>query len=457
MNFTPHPYQKRAIAWIEDHPRCLLFLDMGLGKSVISLSAIHRLIVMAEAERVLVVAPKRVAESTWSREAEKWDHLDLRVSTVLGTEKQRLAALEAEADVYVTSRDQVVWLLGQAPRLAKRVKGGVFFDMAVIDELTSFKNHAAKRFKALRKLLQPAKRVVGLTGTPTPNGIKDLWGQVCVVDGGARLGRSVTRFRERFLNIVMHNHIPVKIYPKPGAEEEIMGLLGDIALTMRAEDWLSLPPLMERDLPVSLPVGAMRAYRKFTRDYVLRLKGERITAESAGVLVNKLSQYANGAIYTEEGSAVGIHDAKLEMLGEIMESADSPILCFYLFRHDADRIRERYPEARLYEGPGDLDDWNSGRIPLLLAHPASCAYGLNMQQGGHTAVWFSTGWNLELYQQANARLHRQGQRKPVTVFRLIARGTIDERMAEAISTKGRNQANMVKRLAEGAIDRIDRI
>lgn len=236
-----------------------------------------------------------------------------------------------------------------------------------------------------------------------------------------------------------------------------MRLLSDIALTMRAKDWLDLPPLIERDLPVRLPEGAMRAYRKFAKDYVLQLQGGIISAASAGVLVNKLSQYANGAIYSEDGSAVGIHDAKLEMLGEVMESVDSPILCFYLFRHDAERIKERYPEARLYEGPEDLDDWNAGKIPLLLAHPSSCAFGLNMQQGGHTAVWFSPGWNLELYQQANARLHRQGQQRPVTVFRLIAQETIDERMAEAISTKGRNQASLVKRLAADVFDRIDRI
>lgn len=440
MNFIPHPYQSRAVEWIEDHPRCLLFLDMGLGKSVIALTAAASLMAMGEVSRVLVVAPKKVAESTWASEAGKWDHLDLRVSVILGTERQCRAAMEREADVYVTSRDRVVWLYRQT-------KGRPFFDMAVVDELTSFKSPSSMRFKALRRWLAAVPRVVGLTGTPTPNGLKDLWGQVCVVDNGKRLGQFVTRFRERWFDAITHNHIVIKLTPKKGAEEEIQSLISDIALTMRAEDWLQLPPLVENDVPVALPDAKLRAYARFQKECVLEAGKTQITAASAAALMNKLSQFANGAVYDEDRNVTEIHSEKLEALSEIAESTDSPLLVFYSYRHDASRILARFPGARMYEGAADLDDWNAGRIPMLLAHPASCAYGLNMQQGGHTVVWFSTGWNLELYQQANARLHRQGQQRPVTVHRLIASGTVDERMAAAITGKAESQANLVRKLA----------
>lgn len=449
MKFKAHGYQSRAIGWVETHPRCLLFLDMGLGKSVVTLTAVMRLILHGEVERVLVVAPKKVAESTWSTEAEKWDHLSgLRVRVVAGTPKRRREELEKEGDVWVTGRDSVVWLEEEM----RRMKRG--FDMVVIDELTSFKNHRSLRFKAMRRLLPSAQRVVGLTGTPTPNGLGDLWGQVYCIDGGERLGRFVTHYRKRWFNCVEHNNIIIRMTPKAGAEEEIMELISDIALTMRAEDWLRLPAMLEEDVPVALPESVARGYRKFERDKVAEVLREAggdvraVTAASAAALTGKLAQYANGAIYTDDGSVAKIHDEKLQALGEILEADESPLLCFYQYTHDLDRIMSRFAalSPRHYQGALDLEDWNAGKIRLLLAHPASTAFGLNMQAGGHRIVWFSTGWNLELYQQANARLHRQGQQRPVTVQRLIARGTVDERMAEALSNKGISQTELLIRL-----------
>ncbi len=449
MKFKAHGYQSRAIGWVETHPRCLLFLDMGLGKSVVTLTAVMRLILHGEVERVLVVAPKKVAESTWSTEAAKWDHLTgLRVRVVAGTPKRRREELEKEGDVWVTGRDSVVWLEEEM----RRMKRG--FDMVVIDELTSFKNHRSLRFKAMRRLLPSAQRVVGLTGTPTPNGLGDLWGQVYCIDGGERLGRFVTHYRKRWFNCVEHNNIIIRMTPKAGAEEEIMELISDIALTMRAEDWLRLPAMLEEDVPVALPASVARGYRKFERDKVAEVLREAggdvraVTAASAAALTGKLAQYANGAIYTDDGSVAEIHDEKLQALGEILEADESPLLCFYQYTHDLDRIMSRFAalNPRHYQGALDLEDWNAGKIRLLLAHPASTAFGLNMQAGGHRIVWFSTGWNLELYQQANARLHRQGQQRPVTVQRLIARGTVDERMAEALSNKGISQTELLIRL-----------
>lgn len=449
MKFKAHGYQSRAIGWVETHPRCLLFLDMGLGKSVVTLTAVMRLILHGEVERVLVVAPKKVAESTWSTEAEKWDHLSgLRVRVVAGTPKRRREELEKEGDVWVTGRDSVVWLEEEM----RRMKRG--FDMVVIDELTSFKNHRSLRFKAMRRLLPSAQRVVGLTGTPTPNGLGDLWGQVYCIDGGERLGCFVTHYRKRWFNCVEHNNIIIRMTPKAGAEEEIMELISDIALTMRAEDWLRLPAMLEENVPVALPESVARGYRKFERDKVAEVLREAggdvraVTAASAAALTGKLAQYANGAIYTDDGSVAEIHDEKLQALGEILEADESPLLCFYQYTHDLDRIMSRFAalNPRHYQGALDLEDWNAGKIRLLLAHPASTAFGLNMQAGGHRIVWFSTGWNLELYQQANARLHRQGQQRPVTVQRLIARGTVDERMAEALSNKGISQTELLIRL-----------
>ena len=322
MKFKAHGYQSRAVDWVESHPRCLLFLDMGLGKSVVTLTAVARLMLHGEVERVLVVAPKKVAESTWSTEAGKWDHLGgLRVAVVAGTPKQRRAALERDADVWVIGRDSVVWLEEELRRSKQRG-----FDMIVIDELTSFKNHRSLRFKAMRRMLPGAQRVVGLTGTPTPNGLGDLWGQVFCIDGGARLGRFVTHYRKRWFNCVEHNNIIIRMTPKAGAEEEIMELISDIALTMRAEDWLQLPAMLEEDVPVALPENVAAAYRRFERDRVAEVMAaaggdpSAVTAASAAALTGKLAQYANGAVYADDGSVAEIHDEKLQALGEILEA-----------------------------------------------------------------------------------------------------------------------------------------
>ncbi|MCH5241779.1 MAG: DEAD/DEAH box helicase family protein [Muribaculaceae bacterium] len=443
MRFKAHTYQERAIRWVESTPRCMLFLDMGLGKSVITLTAVQNLIDHAEVERVLVVAPKKVAESTWSTEAEKWDHLDLRVSRIIGDVKKRRAGLNADADIYVVGRDSLVWLINEEGAKGK-------FDMLVLDELSSFKNHRSQRFKAARLLSLTTHRVVGLTGTPTPNGLVDLWAQTAVVDLGERLGKSFRNFAMEHFRVIERNHIPIKYDPKPGAVNAIGRKIEDISLTMKAEDWLDLPELIEHDVEVELGEKAMKGYREFEKARVMEImeSGGEVTAMSAAALTNKLSQYANGAVYVDGfgGLWVEMHKAKIEMLEEIMESVDGNVLCFYQYKHDCDRIKTYLKdyEPREYKGSEDLDDWNAGKIRLLLAHPASTAFGLNMQHGGHTVVWFSTGWNLELYQQANARLHRQGQRFAVMVHRLVAKGTVDERMKGAIDGKGMSQEEFLK-------------
>lgn len=448
MIFKPHDYQQRAIEFIIGHPRCALFLDMGLGKTVSTLTALSRLRDWGEVSSVLVIAPKKVAEGTWSDEAAKWDHLShLKVVYIGGTSKQKERALRQKADIYVLGRDNTIWFQEQKERPQP--------DVLVLDELTSFKNGRSLRFKALRRLLPSFGRVIGLTGTPAPNGMLDLWGQMYCIDGGARLGRFITHYREEYFNPMMHNHIVIKCPEKPGAREAILDRISDITLSMQAEDYLKLPDMIEETVPVVLPDARLRAYREFERERVLELNSEGpVTADSAGALVNKLMQFANGAIYDEDHNVREIHREKITALMEILESEQTPLLCFFQFRHDADRIMKGAPKeakVRIYTGPDDLRDWNARKIDLLLCHPASTAFGLNMQQGGDRIVWYSTGWNLEHYQQANARLHRQGQQRPVRVFRLVAKGTVDERMLAAIERKGDDQRNVLQNLAGSLI------
>lgn len=438
--FRPHPYQARAIEWIVDHPACGLLLDMGLGKTVVTLTALQRLQDWCEIDRTLVVAPKTVAESTWGAEAAKWRHLaGMRVSVVAGDAGKRLRALERDADVYVVGVDNFVWL-------AELYRARMPFDCLVLDELTRFKNHRSLRWKAVKRTRRCYRRVIGLTGTPAPNGLFDLWAQVYCLDGGERLGTSVTRWRDAYFDYYEHNHMILNLRPKAGAREAIEHKIGDICLSMQARDYLELPPLIVHDVRVELPPGAMEGYRRFERDMVLAFfarEGKEadgsVAASSAGVLLGKLAQYANGAVYDDAGTAQPVHAAKLDMLEEIVEQAQSPVLVFYQYKHDVERIAARLAKKRLrvrrYEKAADLEAWNAGDVDVLLAHPASTAYGLNMQQGGHYIVWFGLGWNLELYQQANARLHRQGQRRPVQVYRLLAAGTVDERVAEALTGK----------------------
>lgn len=448
MKFTPHDYQRRAIDWVLDHPRCGLFMEMGLGKSVCTLTAVQTLVDDLLVGRVLVVAPKKVAESTWSDEAAKWDHIDLRVSVVMGTPAQRLAALAEDSDLYVIGRDSVVWL----ESLKKKERPA--FDMIVIDELTSFKSPGSQRFKAMKRLRRTVARVVGLTGTPAPNGMLDLWAQIYCLDGGERLGPFVTRYREAYFNSVVHNNIPIRTWPKEGAVEAITEKISDICFSMKAADFLELPPVTYHDIPVRIGHKVYEDYRRFERDRVAVFRSETksgtVMAQSAAALVNKLAQFANGCVYDEAGGEVEIHRAKIDMLFELVEKAASPVLCFYAYRHDLRRIKTSAPRGlrvREYAGADDLRDWNAGKIDLLLAHPAATAYGLNMQRGGHVIVWFSTGWNLELYQQANARLHRQGQTVPVAVYNLVAAGTVDERMCAALRGKTESQDSVVRRLA----------
>lgn len=438
MEYRPYEYQKIGEKWITGHNRCCLLWEMGLGKSVVTLTAVRQLIDDCDIDRVLVVAPKKVAETTWTTEAEKWEHLrDLRVAKVIGTEKQRLAALSQNADVYVVGRDSFVWLVGH-------YRGKLPFDMLVIDELTSFKSPKSARFKAMRIASPAFRRIVGLTGTPAPNGLIDLWAQMYCIDQGERLGKSVTRYRQAYFDEYRWNNITVRSTVRKGCEKIIRDKIADICLSMQAKDYLRFPDMLVHTVDVTLGDGARRKYEKFERDKVLEFQKEHdgepanVLANSAAGLMNKLSQFANGAVYDDSRNVYHVHDEKIERLQELVEAAGGSVLVFYQFRHDADRIEEKLGKGyrvRRYEGVQDLEDWNAGKIDVLLAHPASTAYGLNMQQGGHYIVWFGVGWNLELYQQANARLHRQGQQYPVIVYRLVCAGTVDERMAASLDGK----------------------
>ena len=448
MNYKPYEYQKTAMQWIIDKPHCGLFLDMGLGKTVSTLTAVQQLLDDCEISSVLVVAPKKVAETTWSTEAEKWDHLrDLKVVKVLGTEKQRCMALAQKADIYVTGRDNFVWLVG-------KYGGQLPFDALVIDELTSFKSAKSERFKAMRIALPSVKRVIGLTGTPAPNGLIDLWAQMYCIDQGERLGKSVSRYREAYFETHKWNNIVVRCDVKKGCDTIIRDKIADICLSMQAKDYLQLPDMITHTTTVDLSEKMMAAYTKFEKEKVLEFRAEHgnepanVLANSAAGLMNKLSQFANGAIYDEDMQVHAIHDEKVDRLAEIVEAAQSSVLVFYQYKHDIPRIEAKLKgyRVRTYQGEKDLKDWNAGNIDVLLAHPASTAYGLNMQQGGHYIVWFGTGWNLEHYQQANARLHRQGQRYPVTVYRLLCRGTVDERAAAALDGKTGVQQSLLDSL-----------
>lgn len=449
MRYNPYDYQRKAMRWIIDNPHCGLFLDMGLGKSSITLTAVQELIDDCEIERVLVVAPKKVAETTWSSEARKWDHLcDLRIETVLGSEKKRCEALARKADVYVISRDNFVWLVG-------KYGGKLPFDVLVIDELTSFKSPKSQRFKAMRMARPSVSRVIGLTGTPAPNGFKDLWAQMYCIDQGERLGKSATKYRETYFDQHKWNNIVVRSEVKKGCDTIILNKISDICLSMQAKDYLQLPDMITHKVIVELPQKTAAAYFKFEKEKVLEFNAEHgqepanVMASSAAALMNKLSQFANGAVYDDDHNAHEIHDEKLDRLAEIIEAANgSGVLVFYQYQHDVERITRKLKglKVRQYRDAGDLKQWNDRNIDVLLAHPASTAYGLNMQQGGHYIVWYGTGWNLELYQQANARLHRQGQQYPVHVYQLLCKGTVDERASNALEGKKSVQQSLLDSL-----------
>lgn len=449
MQYTPHSYQQRATDLVVSKKSVGLFLDMGLGKTVITLTAVNELIYdRFEVSRVLVIAPKRVAEDTWTREHKKWDHLrELRISKVLGTAAQRLRALEQDADVYVIGRDNVVWLVDHYSK-----KKHWPFDMIVIDELSSFKNPQAKRFRALRKILGVTQRVVGLTGTPSPNGLMDLWAQVYLLDRGERLGRTIGAYREKYFRAGARNgYVVYKWEPLKGAKEQIEEKISDICVSMSAADYLTLPERIDNVIPVKLTDAEMDLYKRMEQDQLLQIEDSDVVALNAAAVMTKLLQIANGSVYSMDGTVVNIHDAKLEALQEIIDTTDSPVLVFYSFKHDLDKILEAVSGARVLNGPEDIRDWNDGKVRVLLAHPASVGYGLNLQEGGHTIVWYGLTWSLELYQQANARLYRQGQEKPVIIHHLIAEGTVDEQAMAALQAKDTSQAALLAALKERAM------
>lgn len=446
MQYTPHSYQQRATDLVVSKKSVGLFLDMGLGKTVITLTAVNELIYdRFEVSRVLVIAPKRVAEDTWTREHKKWDHLrELRISKVLGTAAQRLRALERDADVYVIGRDNVVWLVDYYSK-----KKYWPFDMIVIDELSSFKNPQAKRFRALRKTLGVTQRVVGLTGTPSPNGLMDLWAQVYLLDKGERLGNTIGAYREKYFRAGARNgYVVYKWEPLKGAKEKIEERISDICVSMSAADYLTLPKRIDNVIPVSLSESEMKLYKQMEADQLLQIDDTDVVALNAAAVMTKLLQIANGSVYSMDGTVVNIHDAKLEALQEIIDTTDSPVLVFYSYKHDLTKIMNAIPSARILNGASDIKDWNDGKVQVLLAHPASVGYGLNLQEGGHTIVWYGLTWSLELYQQANARLYRQGQDKPVIIHHLIAEGTVDEQAMDALQHKDTSQAALLAALKE---------
>lgn len=396
-----------------------------------------------EVSTVLVIAPKRVAEDTWSRETEKWDHLQhMKISKVLGSEKQRLEALRVKADIYVINRENVKWLIDY-----HRDQREWPFDMIVIDELSSFKSNKSQRFKALKIVMPLVKRVVGLTGTPTPNGYMDLWPQMYLLDRGERLGKTITGYRERYFTPGRRNGYTVFTWDmKDGAEKAIHEKIKDICISMEAKDYLDLPERINNNVYVKMDSKAKQLYEKLEKDLILQVEGEDITALTATTLTNKLLQMANGAVYDTVGNSIHIHDGKLEALEEIVEFNDEPILVFYNFKHDFERLKDFFEklEPRTLESSKDIKDWNDGKIKLLLAHPASVGHGLNIQAGGHIIVWFGLTWSLELYLQANARLDRQGQTKNVIVHHLITEGTVDEDVMKALERKETGQAALLE-------------
>lgn len=435
----PHDYQKYAIEYIKFHPITALFLDMGLGKTVTTLTAIRDLMYDAfEVKRVLVIAPLRVARDTWPDELRKWDHLkELTCSVVVGTVAERRRALQQDADIYIVNRENLAWLYENS-RLD--------FDMVVLDELSSFKNHQSKRFRAMKALRPKVKRIVGLTGTPSGNGLMDLWAEFRILDMGERLGRYISQYRNLYFKPDKRNGMVVYSYkPLPGAEEAIYHQISDITMSMKATDYLEMPELVSVAKEVRLSETEKKRYDELKKSLVLELPGGEVTSANAASLTMKLSQMANGAIYTDGKDVAAIHDRKLDALDDLVESANGkPVLVAYWFKHDKDRIRERM-KARELRGPQDFADWNAGKIPVALIHPASAGHGLNLQQGGSILIWFGLTWSLELYQQTNARLWRQGQAdETVIIQHIVAKDTIDERILNVLKHKDGTQAALIE-------------
>lgn len=447
MKYEPHDYQRYAIAFIENHPVSAVLLDMGLGKTSITLTAINDLLFDSFlVHKVLIIAPLRVARTTWTAEVDKWNHLqNLICSVAVGTESERRNALLKRADIYIINRENIGWLVEES---------GVLFDydMIVIDELSSFKNHKAKRFKSLMKVRPTVNRIVGLTGTPAGNGLMDLWAEFRLLDMGQRLGRFISRYRDKFFIPDKRNgQIEYSYKPLPNAEKAIYEAISDITISMKAADHLNMPELISTDYLVDMDDKERKIYESFKKNLVIELSSDKeLTASNATTLSGKLSQMANGAVYDEAGECCRIHDRKMDALEDLIESANGkPVLVAYWFRHDLIRIMERLKKAGVYfcviSSDQSIKDWNNGKIAVGLIHPASAGHGLNLQNGGSILVWFGLTWSLELYQQTNARLWRQGQKSgTVVITHIVTRGTVDEQIVKALQRKELTQAALIE-------------
>ncbi len=444
MKYSPHDYQSYATDFILEHPVAAILLQMGLGKSVITLTAMQELFRKGEIRKALVIAPLRVARDTWPEEIRKWDHLkELTYSVAIGSAEERRAALHRSAQIHLINRENVPWLV---EHLGKKFD----YDMIVIDELSSFKNWEAKRFRALMKIRPCVKRIVGLTGTPSPNGYMDLFAEYRVLDMGQRLGRFITRYREAYFMPDRWGNGQVYTWKlRPGADEEIFRKISDITVSMKSVDHLEMPECILNNVPVHMDDREKAQYETLKEDLFLRIVNRdgvrEIDAKNASVLCNKLSQMANGAVYDDDSKVARIHDRKLDALEDLIEAAGgNPLLIAYWYQHDIDRIRQRFPEVRLIRTSEDIREWNARRIAVGAIHPASAGHGLNLQAGGNTLVWFGLTWSLELYQQTNARLWRQGQKAgTVVIHHLVTEGTIDERILLALKNKDRSQECLI--------------
>lgn len=439
-------YQRNAVEWIKSHTHCALFLEMGLGKTISTLTAFCELKQEGAVHKALIIAPKRVAERTWTDEVQRWSHLShLSTSKVLGTPTQRIKALKADADLYITNRENVAWLYST---IKNRNPWEPFpFDTLIIDELSSFKAYNTQRFKSLKKIRHEFKRIIGLTGTPSPNSLLDLWSQLYLLDGGDRLGKFITNYRQLyFLPLKGRGNVVYEWKLKPHADALIYSKVNDICMSMKACDYIDLPPVRYIDTKVGLTPAELKQYNTFKIEQVLSLGGETITAGNAAILGGKLQQWTSGALYTDDGGTASTTPAKMERLKEMLEELTTPVLIAYNYKHELSRLKAEFPQAKTLDEDGAFDAWNRGEVPILLGHPQSMGHGLNLQRGGHTIIWFTLTWSLELYEQMNARLARQGQTKSVSIYHLIAQGTIDERVLMVLQRKATAQDALMAEL-----------
>ena len=441
MEFKPHDYQAYAIDFIKTHPVAGLFLGMGMGKTISTLTALNTMMFDSfQVARCLVVAPLRVARDTWPAELTKWEHLKhLRASVIVGTAKERRQAIHTDADIYVINRENLPWLI-------KELGNDWPYDCVVIDELSSFKNHKAARFKALMSRRKHMRRIIGLTGTPAPNSLEDLWAPFKLFDGGKRLLPYITHFRERYFDPDKRNGYQVFSWKlKPGAEEEIYKAISDVTVSMKTTDHLDLPPLTTSSRVVHLDKAEREVYNQLKKDMLVHVDGEVIDAGSAATLSNKLLQLSSGAIYADEARTVTVHSQKIDALEDIVEAANGhTVLVAYWFKHELERLLRHFPQGRLLSTAEDMSDWCAGKIPLAFIHPASAGHGLNLQSGGHILVWHTVPWSLELYEQTNARLFRQGQTEPVSIIHIEAANTIDQQVIKSLESKNQTQSALIE-------------